>query len=184
MDTGTISVRYAKALLQYAEETNKQQSIYIEAITLKSNFQSYPKLCDAMTNPILSTNTKRNLLRTAAGENISEEFSKFIEIVLKHKRETVLLFIMNSFIDLYRRKNNISEGRIITTYPVADEVVERIRKIVVDATHGTIDITTSTEPNIEGGFIFDIGTYRLDASVASQMKKIKRQFLEKNRRIV
>jgi F-type H+-transporting ATPase subunit delta len=29
-----------------------------------------------------------------------------------------------------------------------------------------------------------VGTYRLDASVASQMRRIKRQFIEKNRRIV
>jgi F-type H+-transporting ATPase subunit delta len=37
---------------------------------------------------------------------------------------------------------------------------------------------------LEGGFIFEIGTYRLDASVASQIRRVKQQFIEKNRRIV
>ena len=35
-----------------------------------------------------------------------------------------------------------------------------------------------------GGFIFDIDGYRMDASVASQLKSVRRQFIEKNRRIV
>ena len=38
--------------------------------------------------------------------------------------------------------------------------------------------------NLEGGFIFEIGTYRLDASVANQIKRVKQQFIAKNRRIV
>ncbi|MBP6223046.1 MAG: F0F1 ATP synthase subunit delta, partial [Phocaeicola sp.] len=33
-------------------------------------------------------------------------------------------------------------------------------------------------------FIFEIGTYRLDASVANQIKRVKQQFIAKNRRIV
>ena len=39
-------------------------------------------------------------------------------------------------------------------------------------------------PKLEGGFIFEIGTYRLDASVANQIKRVKQQFIAKNRRIV
>ena len=39
-------------------------------------------------------------------------------------------------------------------------------------------------PSIEGGFIFDINDFRLDASIATQLKKVKQQFIDKNRRIV
>jgi F-type H+-transporting ATPase subunit delta len=40
------------------------------------------------------------------------------------------------------------------------------------------------DPKILGGFIFEIDDYRLDASVATQFEKIKKQFIEKNKRIV
>ena len=39
-------------------------------------------------------------------------------------------------------------------------------------------------PAIEGGFVFDINDYRLDASVATQLKRVQQQFIDKNRRIV
>ena len=40
------------------------------------------------------------------------------------------------------------------------------------------------DPSIEGGFIFDINDFRLDASIATQLKRVKQQFIDKNRRIV
>ena len=51
-------------------------------------------------------------------------------------------------------------------------------------THGTVEFKTKIDPKLEGGFIFEIGTYRLDASVANQIKRVKQQFIAKNRRIV
>ena len=40
------------------------------------------------------------------------------------------------------------------------------------------------DPSIIGGFIFEIDGLRLDASTAAQLKSVRRQFIEKNRRIV
>ena len=56
--------------------------------------------------------------------------------------------------------------------------------IVHDETGGTLELEMRTDPSIIGGFIFDIEGTRLDASVSSQLKTIRHQFIEKNRRIV
>ena len=85
---------------------------------------------------------------------------------------------------MYLKQKNISKGRLITAYPVKEEVVNRIRKLIVDETKGTVEFSTKTDPELIGGFIFEIGTYRLDASIARQMSKVKQQFIEKNKRIV
>ena len=47
-----------------------------------------------------------------------------------------------------------------------------------------MELQTEVDPSIEGGFIFDINDFRLDASIATQLKKVKQQFIDKNRRIV
>jgi len=92
--------------------------------------------------------------------------------------------MVHAFIDMYLKQKNISKGRLITAYPVKEEVVNRIRKLIVDETKGTVEFSTKTDPELIGGFIFEIGTYRLDASIARQMSKVKQQFIEKNKRIV
>ena len=47
-----------------------------------------------------------------------------------------------------------------------------------------MELQTDVDPSIEGGFVFDINDFRLDASIATQLKRVKQQFIDKNRRIV
>ena len=64
------------------------------------------------------------------------------------------------------------------------DVWERIRNSASNLLHAEMELQTEVDPSIEGGFVFDINDYRLDASIATQLKKVKQQFIDKNRRIV
>ena len=184
MYIGAISTRYAKALLAFAGDAGVASAVYQEALTLRRSFRDVPELRQAMENPVLKSDDKLTLLVQACGGKVTEETRKFFRLVLKEKREKFLMYIVQSYIDLYRKQEKIRVGKLTTAVPIAPEEVERIRKIVVDYAGGTAEFATKVDPDIEGGFIFEINTYRLDASVASQMRRIKRQFIEKNRRIV
>lgn len=184
MYTGTISMRYAKALLMFANETNVAEKVYQEALTLRKSFRQIPELRQTLEKPVTTRKNKCAILRQAAGGEITQQMQKFFELVIQEKREKYLMYINQSFIDLYRKQEKIRVGKLTTAVPIATKEVERIRKIVVDAAGGTAEFATKVDPSIEGGFIFEINTYRLDASVADQMRRIKQQFIEKNRRIV
>ena len=176
MYIGVISMRYAKALLAYADEKGTEDTVYEEAGILADSFSRIPELRQALDNPVLPAETKLKLICEAAGGGkVSEELKRFVELVLEERREKFLQFMLWS---------NISVGKITTVCPVAEEVVNRIRALVVEKTHGTVEFKTKIDPKLEGGFIFEIGTYRLDASVANQIKRVKQQFIAKNRRIV
>ncbi|MGP1437277.1 MAG: F0F1 ATP synthase subunit delta [Phocaeicola sp.] len=184
MTIGSIAVRYAKALLEYANETGAAERVYHEVLKLKETLMTVPELRTAVNNPLLETKKKANLLEEAIGGEITSEIKRFIQLVLKEKREGAILFMATSYIGLYRKQENISVGSLITATPATPEIVERIRKMVANETKGTAEFTTQVNPNILGGFIFQLGTYRLDASVAHQMQLVKKQFIEKNRRVV
>ena len=183
MYIGVISMRYAKALLAYADEKGTEDTVYEEAGILADSFSRIPELRQALDNPVLPAETKLKLICEAAGGGqVSEELKRFV--VLEERREKFVQLMIMSYIDLYRIQKNIRVGKITTGCPVAEEVVNRIRALVVEKTHGTVEFKTKIDPKLEGGFIFEIGTYRLDASVANQIKRVKQQFIAKNRRIV
>ena len=184
MYIGVISMRYAKALLAYADEKGTEDTVYEEAGILADSFSRIPELRQALDNPVLPAETKLKLICEAAGGGqVSEELKRFVELVLEERREKFLQFMIMSYIDLYRKQKNISVGKITTVCPVAEEVVSRIRALVVEKTHGTVEFKTKIDPKLEGGFIFEIGTYRLDASVANQIKRVKQQFIAKSKSI-
>lgn len=186
MEVGILSMRYAKALIEYARERQAEDRLYEEFSTLAHSFLTEPSLRGIIDNPIIPFNEKFSLICVAAdgNEKPSEELACFIRLVLKNKRETYLQFISLMYLDLYRKMKHIGVGKLITAVPVDKATEERIRSSAASVLHAQMELETVVDPSISGGFIFDINDYRLDASIATQLKRVKQQFIDKNRRIV
>ena len=57
MYIGVISMRYAKALLAYADEKGTEDTVYEEAGILADSFSRIPELRQALDNPVLPAET-------------------------------------------------------------------------------------------------------------------------------
>lgn len=184
MNTGVVSRRYAKALLDFAIINGNEEKIYKEVETLAGHFTNVPDLRRTIENPVVTRKMKLDLLVEASGgKNVSEEMKRFLQLVIDGKREKFLHFMTWSFIDQYRERKHILMGKL-TTAVEAPELVEHLERIGSIKTDSTVEIHSHIDPSIIGGYIMEIDGYRLDASVANQLRKIRRQFIYKNRRIV
>jgi F-type H+-transporting ATPase subunit delta len=65
-----------------------------------------------------------------------------------------------------------------------DGLKERLELLFHERTGADIQLEEKINPDILGGFIFEMDGYRLDASVETQFRMIRRQLIEKNNRIV
>lgn len=186
MEVGILSMRYAKAMIEYAKEKGLEDRIYQEFLTLSHSFYTQPALRETLENPVVTVKEKLTLICAAAdGDGKStREFVRFVTLVLRNRREGYLQFISLMYLDLYRKLKHIGTGKLITAVPVDKEMEHRIRSTAAHILHARMELDTVVDPAIEGGFIFDINDYRLDASIATQLKRVKQQFIDKNRRIV
>ena len=172
MDIGVISVRYARALLKSATDAKIEADVYKEMQTLAKSYTEVPQLRQTIDNPMLSKDTKQQLLLTAVGEKPCELTKAFISLVLKEDRENVMQFIANSYVTLYRQQKNVIRGRLITAAAVSPATEQRMRQMVESKTNGTVEFETEVNPDIIGGFILEYDTYRMDASVKSKLNSI------------
>ena len=184
MNTGVIAVRYARALLEFACERSEADLVYTEAGRLADNFIGEPLLGRTLDNPVVSGNEKIALVKTAAGGTVSDTFGRFVELVMHNKRESYLQSIALVYRDLYRKRNGISVGSLETAVPVTAETERRIAGLIASETGDRVELVTKVKPELIGGFVFEMNFKRLDASVAAQLRSVRRQFVEKNRRIV
>ena len=169
MDIGVISVRYARALLKSAVQTKCDDQVYSDMATLAKSFVDVPQLRTTINNPTISQESKRQLLVTASATPLTK---RFVDLVLKEGRESFMVFIASSYITLYRKQKNIIHGRLITATTVSPETEQKMRSIVESKTQGTVEFLTEVNPDIIGGFILEYDTYRMDASVQSQLRNI------------
>ena len=172
MDIGVISVRYARALLKSATDAKIEQQVYAEMQQIAKSYIEVPQLRSTIDNPMLSKDKKEALLLTAAGKNPSSLMKVFIGLVLKEDRESVMQFIANSYVTLYRQQKNVIRGRLITAAAVSPETEQKMRQMVESKTNGTVEFESQVNPDIIGGFILEYDTYRMDASVKTKLNSI------------
>ena len=172
MDIGVISVRYARALLKSATEQKLEDAVYSEMQTLAECYIRVPQLRFTIDNPMLSKDKKKSLILTACGAELQVLTERFIDIVLSEDRESILQFMANSYITLYRQQKNVIRGRLITATAVNTATEQKMRQMVESRTNGTVEFESGVNPDIIGGFILEYDTYRMDASVKTKLSSI------------
>ena len=175
MDIGVISVRYARALLKSATDQKLEDAVYQEMQLLAKSYVEVPQLRHTIDNPMLSKDKKEALLTTAVGNKPSALTKTFIQLVLKEDRESVMQFIANSYVTLYRKQKNVIRGRLITAARVSPATEQKMRQMVESKTNGTVEFETEVNPDLIGGFILEYDTYRMDASVKAKLNSILTQ---------
>lgn len=177
MDFGIISTRYAKALLRFAEENGEAERVYGEMEAAAAAFEKVEGLQAALLNPVLTDRQKEELLGCVAAGAVEPSMStrRFISLVVKAGRADMMLFIAHSYGTLYRKQRKIVRGRLMVPVAIAPELEARIRGIVEARTSCSVDFQVEEDAAIGGGFVLEYDTYRLDASVRTQLEKLKRE---------
>ena len=84
MNTGVISVRYARALLKSAAQQAVKDAVYADMQSIAQSYLDVRQLRTAIDNPMLPKEKKEEILLAACGGNPSEKTRKFIRLSISH----------------------------------------------------------------------------------------------------
>ena len=184
MNTGLIPVRYATALLDFANVRKEQDRVYTEAKSVINSYFQFAELRTVLDNPVLANVEKRKIILLAAGGKVSNSFERFLDLILENNREKHLHEIILKFTDLYRKQQNIHYGKLTTASAVNAITEKRLIALIENKTGGTLEIEKVVDPEILGGFLFEVDFVRWDASISGQLRRIRKEYIEKNKKTV
>lgn len=182
MNTGVISKRYAAALLEYAREQGAEDAVYDNMRQLIATLDNVKDFMQVLCSPALSLDERVALLCSAVAP--SDVFRRFAQLVVKKEREEMLLFIAHAYLSLYRKAKNIRAVKLTTAVPVAEGVEERVRHLLAKEDNAGVEIENLVDESLIGGFIMEVDSLRLDASVQGQLREIRKQLVKQNRKLV
>ena len=177
MNESQISVRYAKALFQSASEQQLLEDVYkdMEVLTSTCKLEDFQYM---LVVPTLQPSQKIKLLGTIFEKHFSKISLSMINLVVKNKREFYLPGIARNFRDLYRKEKGVSTATLVTAQPVDESAMNGIRQLIKKAYDTEVELSASIDGDVIGGFILTIEDMRYDASVASNLRKLKKQLLQ------
>ena len=185
MNDSIIRTRYADALVKYVRETGNGESVCRQAEKLARVLADVPDLSRMIAaKDVVPAAKKRELLHTALGEPMAPELDRFIDILLANGRIGSLRMVLLDFGDRYSRSLGLRKAHLKVAVPPSEELLTRLKALVKERTGDEAVIDVTVDPDLIGGFVFDIDDALIDKSVARKLELIRLQFIEKNRRIV
>jgi F-type H+-transporting ATPase subunit delta len=174
MDNGKISVRYARALFQIAQEQGCEEAIYKGLTRFAHNYNlAIAKFNEVLADPIVAPEEKVKLIEMAVGEPMHDSLKQFIVFVADQKREDKMFLIALKYMEMYRTKHGILDTRITTATELTESSYEKIKAFIKETFDADAEIDARIDPNLIGGFILDIENTRMDASVVGQLNALK-----------
>lgn len=180
MNTGKISARYAKALYEFASEAKVADKVYEITKVVSASFANVDGLSEAIANPTISNEKKKELLTLMAGDSVCAEYTRFVDLVVENKREDYFRSIALVYQDLYRKKKNLVRATVATACPISKAEEDRFRQVLTNVTDAEIDFDATVDPTLIGGFVLEVGTYQLNASIKSQLDTIRERLKYSN----
>jgi len=179
MSDGRIAARYAKPLLELAEEKSVQDKV-------KDDMESFVSICREsrdfsmmLKSPIIPHFKKADILKKTFVGRYNDLTVQAFDLITRKNRENVLESIAREFVHLYNAKKGIAEVAVTTTFKLDAGMKKAFEKLAKDITGKDPILSEEVNPDILGGFILKLGDKQIDDSVRGQLNDLKLKFSNK-----
>ena len=169
----TITTPYAEAFLQVAESRNEVDQIVEQSKSLLEIWSQSSDFSDAMASPVIEVETKKAILEKIFSKKISPSFLNLLKLLADRKRIGYLDAVLDRLLELYREQRNIALATITSATSLNEDQQEQILK-TVQSVAGTdnLELDLKVDPNLIGGFVVNVGSKVIDASLSGQVRRL------------
>lgn len=99
----------------------------------------------------------------------------FIELITKNKREYLLIEIAESYIYLLKKHQNIVPVSIRSARKLEKGTLDEILNKMKSQVEGDFELSEEVDESLIGGFIVRMDDKQIDASVLTQLNRMKQE---------
>ncbi len=177
MPNPRLAARYAKSLIDLSIEKGQLENVFADMQWLQAVCKSSREFVNVLRSPVIKSDKKIKIVEAVTAGKISEMTNGFNRLLIKKGRESNLPEIINTFISQYKEYKNIYIIKLTTAVPLSDEIKNSIVKQIQETSKmQNIELETTVNKDLIGGFVLQAGDQLVDASIAYDLKNIAKQF--------
>lgn len=182
MNQGLIPRRYAKALYKVGADRKETKALYDMMRRLIDVFAAEPRLQAAVANPFVDAADKTALLCDAVGiagdaakkSGADGTYCDFLKLLMQNHRIDIIRLVAQAYVDIYREENHIFKVEVVSAAPLAPDEEQRLKSVVAKKLSGaTMEYSSRIDPSLIGGFVVNVNSERLDASIKNELKQLR-----------
>jgi F-type H+-transporting ATPase subunit delta len=177
MQNPRLASRYAKSLIDIAQEQNALEAVKADMELVQTICASNQDLVLMLKSPIVKADKKAAVMHAILDGKVQPVTMAFMSLLITKGREFYLPEIAETFSMQYKALKNIKSVQLTTAVAIDDELKNSIRdKVAASVQDGHIELNTHVDADLIGGFTLEIGDKLFDASIKRDLIDIKKQF--------
>ena len=175
MTSRTAAARYARAALDVAtRESADLETIARELDEFIAFFKQQPALEGLLLNPAVPAPRKRAAMEAITKlSGFTPIVSKLLILLADRDRLGLLKDISATYRDFVADRQNVVHAEVTSAEPLSNERIQAIEERLATMTGKRVAMTTRVDKDIIGGVVARVGSTVYDASIATQLKKIR-----------
>jgi len=169
------AIRYAKAILDIAQTSGKADAVNNDMKSIVIAVSESTELKDFLASPIIKMEVKKSAL-SEIFSSVQSETKSLFHLLYENKRFEILASIATEYNKLFDESNGVEVATVTTAFPITPELETKVLAKIAEFSKNKITIENIINPAIIGGFILRVGDQQYNASVASKLSELKREF--------
>ena len=172
-----IASRYAKSLLELADEQGKIEEVHKDMMLLDSICHENRDFVLVLKNPIIKNDKKKAILEAVFNGKVSDLTMAIFGIITRKNRESVLPAIASEFHQQYNIYKSIEKATVTTAVKLDEGLRASFEKIVKQISDKKeVELDEVVDERIIGGYVLKVGDRQLDDSIKSKIKELELKF--------
>ncbi len=176
MSVQRVTSRYAKSLIELAEEKNVLDKVEKDMKLFAATCKENRELVLVLRNPIIMHDKKVSILKGVFGKKMNELTLAFFEIVSRKSRENILFEIAEEFEIQFLLKNGIRRARLTTAMELGSKQKDQIIDMLAKSVGKKIEIEERIDADLIGGFVIQVDDQQIDSSIKADLIRMKNKF--------
>ena len=171
--------RYAKSLIDLSQEQNVLEVIKNDMVLFEQVVDDNSELEAILRNPIVPLDKKTGILTDVFGSKVHQITQSFLKLVVNKGRAGILFDTAKQFIEQYNHIKGIVTAELTSAIALTDAAKAEVINLVKKELGATeVIVKEKINANLIGGFILKVGDKQFDASIASGLNKLKKEFVQ------
>jgi len=173
-----IAKRYAKALVQLAEEKKTIDKTRADLAAFVSAVDSLPDLQKLLASPVFTPENKKAVIKELAAKlNMDRVTQRFVEHLAETNRIRYVKEVFEAFREILAERTNRAMAKLTTAAAISATELADIKKKLETLTGKQVDIDSQIDASLIGGAKAQIGSTIYDGSIKNQLSKMRSQLM-------
>ena len=173
-----VAKPYAHALYDAALEQNALADIVADIDKLRALIEASEEFAQLISSPILSPQFKSETFELIFADATHPLTINFLKLVALKQRERYLTAIMDVFSAIVDEAAGRLVAKVTTAVALTPGQEEQLTQYLGVYSGKQVHLDTTIDVQIQGGFIVQLDDTVFDASVASQLQRLRQQLAE------